>query len=95
MISNANLQEISTQAIAESVGFKMLFPLQNFNKRTGVTPFNLLKDSKKDLIIKSLVSKWDLYSKESVLQIIYKTPTSELDVVVPGFDLRISTLNCY
>lgn len=51
MISNATYRKYSTQAIAESVGFKNAVSFtKSFNKRTGVTPIQFIKGLEKDSI---------------------------------------------
>ncbi|CAM2826810.1 Helix-turn-helix domain-containing protein [Flavobacterium frigoris] len=51
MISNATYRKYSTQAIAESAGFKNAVSFtKSFNKRTGVTPVQFIKGLDKDLI---------------------------------------------
>jgi YesN/AraC family two-component response regulator len=48
MISNATYRKYSTQAIAESVGFKNAVSFtKSFNKRTGVTPVQFIKGLEK------------------------------------------------
>jgi tetratricopeptide (TPR) repeat protein len=49
MISNATYRKYSTQAIAESAGFKNAVSFtKSFNKRTGVTPVQFIKGLDKD-----------------------------------------------
>lgn len=44
MINNPTYRKYSTQAIAESVGFKNAISFtKSFNKRTGVTPVQFIK----------------------------------------------------
>ena len=44
MITNPTYRKYSTQAIAESVGFKNAISFtKSFNKRTGVTPVQFIK----------------------------------------------------
>jgi YesN/AraC family two-component response regulator len=51
MISNATNRKYSTQAIAESVGFKNAVSFtKSFNKRTGVTPVQFIQGLEKDSI---------------------------------------------
>lgn len=51
MVSNATYRKYSTQAIAESVGFKNAVSFtKSFNKRTGVTPVQFIKGLEKDSI---------------------------------------------
>ncbi|WP_083380501.1 helix-turn-helix domain-containing protein [Flavobacterium frigoris] len=51
MISNATYRKYSTQAIAESVGFKNAVSFtKSFNKRKGVTPVKFIKGLEKDSI---------------------------------------------
>lgn len=51
MISNATYRKYSTQAIAESVGFKNAVSFtKSFNKRTGVTPIQFIKGLEKEIV---------------------------------------------
>lgn len=52
MITNATFRKYSTQAIAETVGFKNAVSFaKSFNKRTGVTPVQFIKKIEKDELV--------------------------------------------
>lgn len=54
MISNSTYRKYSTQAMAESVGYKNAVSFtKSFSKRTGVTPIRFIKKIEDEMIVKS------------------------------------------
>jgi len=54
MISNSTYRKYSTQAMAESVGYKNAVSFtKSFSKRTGVTPIRFIKKIEEEMIVKS------------------------------------------
>lgn len=54
MISNSTYRKYSTQAMAESVGYKNAVSFtKSFSKRTGVTPIRFIKKIEEEMMVKS------------------------------------------